>query len=107
MIKRIENVRRKNVAKKGLFTPKPEWAEAFMILLLRRGCYHLDCPNRDPSLDADATLTVSVADLKAFEKLKSNNRTTLSFDPEKQTVTLKAPKIKMPKIITPDKKIII
>ena len=103
MIKSIKNAKQK----KGILTPKPEWVEAYLILLLRRGCKCLECPQRDPPLSMDATLTVKVEDLKKFEKLKSNNRTSLSFDAENQTVTLKAPKIKLPKktIVVPDKKV--
>lgn len=103
MIIPIKNRRRKKV----VLTPKPEWAEAFLILLLRRGCKCLECPRRDPPLSMDATLTVKVEDLKKFEKLKSNNRTSISFDEDKQTVTLKAPEIKLPtkKIVVVKRKI--
>lgn len=108
MVKPIKNVRRINAAKKGILTPKPCWAEAFMILLLRRGCKCLDCPNREPPLSMDATLTVTVEDLKKFEQLKSNNRTSISFDPENQTITLKAPEIKLPEknIVVPKRTVI-
>lgn len=97
---------KKEDGEKGVLTPKPEWVEAFLILLLRRGCRCLSCTQRDPPLSMDTTLTVKVEDLEKFEKLKSNNRTSISFDAENQTVTIKAPEIKLPKkIVVPKKKI--
>jgi len=109
MIRAIKDKRRARAAKKrGILTPKPEWVEAFLILLLRRSCNCLMCHLREPSLSQEPTLTVKISDLKKFELLKANNRTSISFDSENQTVTLKAPEIKMPekKIVVPKSKII-
>ena len=74
----------KKKAAEGAPTPKPEWAEAFMILLLHK---------------TGGSLTVSVADLERFERLKANKKTQISFDPENQTVTITAPEMKLPKVI--------
>ena len=110
MIKPIKDKRRARAAKKkGILTPKPEWVEAFLILLLRKSCNRLMCHLREPSLSKDPTLTVKISDLEKFVLLKANNRTSISFDPENQTVTLKAPEIKIPemKIVVPKKRKII
>jgi len=76
----------------GMPTPKPEWVEAFMILLLHK---------------TGGFLTVSIADLERFEKLKSNNHTLMSFDPDNKLITIRAPEMKLPeRIVTPKSKII-
>lgn len=94
-MKRFKDRRRARAAKKALtglkVTPKPEWVEAFMILLLYK---------------TGGTLTVSLADLNRFELLKSNNRTLLSFGSD-QTVTIRMPEIELPEsIFAPESKII-
>ncbi len=72
--------------------PKAEWVEAFLILLLYK---------------TGGQLTVSLADLERFEKLKSNNRTLISFDPDNELVTIRSPDMKLPeRIVTPKSKII-
>ena len=76
MIKPIKDKRRARAAKKKEPLPKPEWAEAFMILLLHK---------------TGGSLTVSIKSLENFEKLKTNNKTLFSYDPENETITLTAP----------------
>lgn len=92
----VKEKRRAKAAKKkalsGMPTPKPEWVEAFMILLLHK---------------TGGVLTVSIADLERFEQLKSNNRTLISFDPDNKLITIRAPEMKLPeRIVTPKSKII-
>lgn len=94
MIQPIKDKRRRAMKKR--FTPKPEWVEAFLIMLLRKGCSCFTCPNREPPLSEDASLTVKLSALKKFEQLKSNNRTKLTLNVDNQTVTLTAPEIKLP-----------
>ena len=93
MIQPIIDKRRKRAARKkacsGLPQPKPEWVEAFLILLLHK---------------TGGALTVSMKTLKNFEKLEKDNKTLISFDPDNQTVTIRAPEVK--KIFVPEKKII-
>lgn len=89
MVKQIIDKRRKRARRKNLPQPKPEWAEAFLILLLHK---------------MGGALTVSMKTLENFEKLQKNNKTLMSFDPDNQSVTIRAPEIK--KIAVPKKKII-
>lgn len=92
MIRPIIDKRRKRAARKKIPAPKPEWVEAFMILLLHK---------------TGGTLTISFADLERFGQLKSNNKTLISFDPDNKTVTIRAPEIKLPeRIVTPKSEII-
>ena len=74
-------------------SPKPEWVEAFMILLLHK---------------TGGTLTVSCKSLENFEKLKKNNKTLISYDTNNETITIMAPEIKINemKIGVPKRKII-
>ncbi len=94
-MKRIEDKRRAREIKKacnGLPAPKPEWAEAFLILLLHK---------------TGGMLTVSVEDLENFEQLKENNRTKISFDPDNKTITIRAPEYKLPeRIVSPKHKVV-
>lgn len=76
MIKPIKDKRLARAMKKAMPSPKPEWAEAFMILLLHK---------------TGGSLTVSIKSLENFEKLKTNNKTLFSYDPENETITLTAP----------------
>ncbi len=100
MIKRVENVRRKNAAKKKQPKPQPCWVEAFMILLLHKNAMLQEKLDGKPG--ANAQLRVTLADLEKFEQLKGNNQTLMSFDPETQTVTITAPEMVLPeKIATP------
>jgi len=90
VIKPIKDKRRARAAKKkelnGMPSPKPEWAEAFMILLLNK---------------TGGSLTVSIKSLENFEKLKKNNKTLISYDHDNETITIMAPeKIITPKIFT-------
>ena len=90
MIIPIKDKRRARAAKKkvlnGMPSPKPEWAEAFMILLLNK---------------TGGSLTVSIKSLENFEKLKKNNKTLISYDHDNETITIMAPeKIITPKIFT-------
>ena len=78
---RIKDNRREKAEK--FFTPKPEWAEAFMILLLHK---------------TGGSLTVSLADLERLSKSKTNNRTQMSIDREAETATLCAPEYTMPEL---------
>jgi len=93
MIKPIKDKRRARAAKKKEPSPKPEWVEAFMILLLHK---------------AGGALTVSIKSLENFEKLTKNNKTVFSYDPDNETITIMAPEIKMPEknIFVPKTKII-
>ena len=91
MIQPIKDNRRKNAEKKK-FQPKPEWAEAFMIMLLHKN---------------GGSLTVPLDTLKKFEALKGDNKTILNYDEAAETVTITAPEYKLPeKILVPDKKVI-
>ena len=93
MIQLIIDKRRKRAARKrthgGLPQPKPEWVEAFLILLLHK---------------TGGALTVSMKTLENFEKLRKNNKTLISFDSDNQSVTIRAPEVK--EIAVPEKKII-
>jgi len=96
MIRPIKDKRRSRAALKKVLAnlpqPKPEWVEAFLILLLHK---------------TGGTLTVSMRSLENFEKLKTDNKTLMSYDPDNQTVTIRAPEIKLPeRIVTPKTKII-
>lgn len=85
--------------------PKPEWAEAFLILLLHKTAMLQEQLDGTPGIAPQ--LTVSIADLDRFTKLKTNNKTSLSYDMELKTVTIQAPEAKLPeKIIHAGKKII-
>jgi len=77
---------------KAAITPKPEWVEAFMILLLHK---------------VGGSLTVSLKSLDNFGKLKRNYKTLISFDPDNNTVTIRTPEVRPPeRIITPKSSII-
>lgn len=77
MIKLIKDKRRARAAKKkGKLTPKPSWAEAFMILLLHK---------------TGGSLTVSIKSLENFERLTKNNKTLISYDSDNETITIRAP----------------
>ncbi len=92
MVKPIIDKRRQRAAKKHRLKPKPCWVEAFLILLLHK---------------AGGTLTVSLKSLAKFEKLKENNRTLMSYDPDNELITIRAPEIKLPEnLVLPEKKII-
>ena len=91
----IKNTRRINHDKEQAKDPQPMpyWVEAFMILLLYK---------------TGGQLTVSLADLERFGKLKKNNHTLLSSDPDNKTVTIRAPEIKLPeRIVTAPKQKVI
>ncbi len=78
MIRLIKDKRRARAAKKQEPSPKPEWAEAFMILLLHK---------------TGGTLTVSIKSLENFGKLTKNNKTLISYDPDNETITIRAPEV--------------
>ena len=80
MIQPIKDNRHKNAEKKK-FKPEPCLVQAFMILLLHKN---------------GGSLTVSLADLRRFEALGSDNKTKLTFDKVKETVTITAPEAVMP-----------
>ena len=94
MVKLIKNNRYKNAEKKK-FTPKPCWVEAFMILLLHKNAVLKQKVSGKPEI---AQIEVSLADLKRFEVLEGDNKTKLTFDKVKGTVTITAPEAVMPKI---------
>lgn len=96
MIRPIKNKRRARAMRKKAFdslpSPKPEWVEAFLILLLHK---------------TGGTLTVSTKSLENFEKLEKENKTLISYDPDNETITIRAPEIKLPeRIVTSKTKII-
>lgn len=93
MIQKIEDNRRKRFKKKNQPIAKPEWVEAFLILLLHK---------------TGGTLTVSLKSLEKFVKLKKHNKTLMSYDPDNELITIRAPEIKLPERIwkPEDKKII-
>ena len=62
-------------------TPKPEWVQAFMIMLLHK---------------VGGSLTLSFDDLARFEALQANKQTSLDFDDVARTVTVRAPEYKLP-----------
>lgn len=92
-----KNTRRINAAKKkakalgGMPAPKPEWIEAFLILLLHK---------------TGGMLKVPIKSLQKFEQLKTNNKTIFSYDAINDAVVLMAPEIEMPLITVPKPKII-
>ncbi|MEE9354786.1 MAG: hypothetical protein V3U75_04275 [Methylococcaceae bacterium] len=73
--------------------PKPEWVEAFLILLLHK---------------TGGALTVSLKSLENFGKLKEHNKTLMSYDPDSKLITIRAPEVELPERIWKprDKKII-
>lgn len=98
MIQPIENNRRKRTARKKNLTdmpkPKPEWAEAFMVLLLAK---------------AGGKVSMPIERLEAFSKIKRGNATEMSYNKETKMVTLSLPeklKVKLPVIAVPKKRII-
>lgn len=81
-------IARKTEYLKSPLCPKPEWVEAFMILLLHK---------------TGGSLTVSLADLERFEKLDCDKNTIINIDSDKGLVTIMAPEIKTgPKITIPE-----
>lgn len=76
--------------------PKPQWAEAFMVLLLAK---------------TGGSVSLSLEQLEEFSKLSGGDTTELSYDEEAEMVTLnllvKAKKAKKSKILVPEKRIII
>ena len=90
--------------------PKPEWANAFMIMAL----YRIACleaivhGGMNSAPDGPGKLTMSFDDLKRFEALEGDNKTSLKYDDIKRTVTITAPEMIMPdkKILVPDKRVI-
>ncbi len=94
MIQPIKNNRRKNAAKK-IPQACPEWAEAFMILLLAK---------------AGGKVSLSLDKLKVFSGIQGEPATKLDYDEETKTVTLSLHEkleIKKSEIITFEKRIII
>lgn len=89
MIKPIENNKKRKKPQGP--TPQPEWAEAFMVLLLAK---------------TGGSATLSFERLKEFSKIKGCKATEISFDYEKKTVTVSLPKIEMPNIEVITNKII-
>ena len=73
--------------------PNAKWVQAFMIMLLHK---------------VGGSFTLSFDDLKRFEKLKGDNKTSLDFDDLKRTVTILAPEYDVPEksVIVLNKKII-
>lgn len=67
-------------------TPKPEWIEAFLILLLHK---------------TGGVLKVPMKSLRKFEELKGNNKTMFSYDAINDAVVLMAPEIELPLIKVP------
>lgn len=78
------NKKRRRKAAVGIPEPKADWVEAFLILLLHK---------------TGGQLTVSMAALERFGKLKSHNKTLMSYDPDLKTVTIRAPEMKLPERI--------
>lgn len=93
-MKQIKDRRRGKLKKgKPAINPKPEWVEAFLILLLYK---------------TGGTLTVSLKTLENFGKLKEHNKTLMSYDPDSKLITIRAPEYDLPERIwkPEDKKII-
>jgi hypothetical protein len=99
MIQSIKDRRRGKLGKKehskvaGQPIARPEWVEAFLILLLHK---------------TGGTLTVSLKKLENFGKLKKHNKTLMSYDPDSKLITIRAPEVDLPERIwkPEDKKII-
>ena len=91
MIQLAKDKRRKRSKEKAELPvpPKPQWVEAFLILLLHK---------------TGGQLKVPLKSLENFDKLTGENKTDLSYDAESQCVVLTAPKIN---IVAPDKRLII
>ena len=94
MIQPIKDKRRGLPKKKvEAIVPKPEWVEAFLILLLHK---------------TGGTLTVSLKSLENFGKLKEHNKTLMSYDPDNKLITIRAPEIDLPeRIWKPEQKKVI
>ena len=90
----IKNVRRDNAAKKRS-KPKPEWVQAFLIVLLHEVAILKQQLTGKPHTPE---ITLTLDDLKRFEALKGGNKTSLTFDKVAETVTLTAPKVKLPEV---------
>lgn len=94
MVQRIKDRKQRRPKKNdSTIRPKPEWVEAFLILLLHK---------------TGGTLTVSLKSLENFGKLKKHNKTLMSYDPDSKLITIRAPEIDLPERIwkPKDKKII-
>lgn len=92
MVKQIKNSRRENAAKKKL-QPKPSWVQAYMIFLLHENAILRQKITGKPQV---AQISISLASLKRFEELKGDNKTTLTYDNVKETVTITAPEAILP-----------
>lgn len=94
MIKQTKNVRHDNAAKKAIKNlPKPCWVQAFLIMLLYERAILKQQLTSKPH---PPELTLTLAALKRFEALKCDNETALTFDEVAETVTITAPKAKLP-----------
>ena len=92
MVKPIKDNRRKNAAKKKL-QPKPCWVQAYMIFLLHENAILRQKLTGKPQV---AQISIPLASLKRFEELKGDNKTILTYDKFKETVTITAPEAILP-----------
>ena len=84
-MKQINDRRQGKLKKeKPALQPKPEWVEAFLLLLLYK---------------TGGTLTVSLKTLENFGKLKKHNKTLMSYDPDSKLITIRAPEVELPERI--------
>ena len=96
MIRRAKEQRKRDRKKRSkakevrAMQPKPEWVEAFLVLLLAK---------------TGGKATLSLERLEAYGQIKGENPTELSFDEGKVTLSLKG--VKKSKILVPDSDIII
>lgn len=81
--------RRAKAAEKLKMVPKPEWVEAFLVLLLAK---------------AGGKASLSLEKLEMFSKVKGENPTELTFDEGIVTLSLKG--VEKSDILIPDNRII-
>lgn len=88
-----DNRKRAKARKRREVKPKPCWVQAYMIFLLHENAILRQKLTGKPQV---AQISISLASLKRFEELKGDNKTILSFDKVKETVTITAPEAILP-----------
>lgn len=81
MIQPNKSVKRRKKNAVERISPQPCWVQAFMIKMLHK---------------LGGTETLTVADLKRFEALESDNKTLFDFNEKTGTVTITAPEMIIP-----------
>lgn len=106
--KRKRKPRKKNRgAAKNIPEFKPEWINAFMLMLLQKiACS--ECGKRDDLSECGkctirGSQTLTVTQLKAFDEVTEGKQPDFSWDGEIQAFTITTPEHVMPVIIEPPK----